>query len=349
MKKFFALLLVAVMCLSLVACGGKSGNTETPSSGENTESNGDSTSNNTNLQKRYNKIIEMFNKYVENGWFRSPTDDRLEDQAATEYLYNEFKALGNYKDCETYLEKFIVIPDALSRITYTETDNFGQTTECTAATYSYSKFGECPTLTNIFNFLNIDYEGVESSDIDYNYLYDENKRLSGIEVYNGKIFIQVALEYDSKGNIVKAHFITAEEKYTNTYTYDESNRLISADVIYRASVYYSHLFEGYFARYEYNEVEKLSRKIIYDRDWISLEPSDSPRYIEYSYNENGYLIQMREGYDDSNQAGTYRWIETEVYTIDENGNILSANVTRNDATTTYTYHYETQYVYKGDN
>ena len=37
MKKLIALLLVAVMCLSFVACGGESGNTETPPSGENTE------------------------------------------------------------------------------------------------------------------------------------------------------------------------------------------------------------------------------------------------------------------------------------------------------------------------
>ncbi len=48
MKKIIALLLVAVMCLSFVACGG-SGNTETPPSGENTENNGGST-NDTNNQ-----------------------------------------------------------------------------------------------------------------------------------------------------------------------------------------------------------------------------------------------------------------------------------------------------------
>ena len=43
MKKFLTLLLVAMMCLSFVACGGESGNTETPSSGENTENNGGTT------------------------------------------------------------------------------------------------------------------------------------------------------------------------------------------------------------------------------------------------------------------------------------------------------------------
>lgn len=46
MKKLIALLLVAVMCLSFVACD-ESGNTETPPSGENTENNGGSTNDNT--------------------------------------------------------------------------------------------------------------------------------------------------------------------------------------------------------------------------------------------------------------------------------------------------------------
>lgn len=49
MKKLIALLLVAVMCFAFVACGGGSGNTETPPSGENTENNGGST-NGTNNQ-----------------------------------------------------------------------------------------------------------------------------------------------------------------------------------------------------------------------------------------------------------------------------------------------------------
>ena len=41
MKKLIAFLLVAVMCLSFVACNNESGNTETPPNGENTENNGD--------------------------------------------------------------------------------------------------------------------------------------------------------------------------------------------------------------------------------------------------------------------------------------------------------------------
>ncbi len=49
MKKLIALLLVAVMCLSFVACNNGSGDTETPPSGENTENNGGST-NDTNNQ-----------------------------------------------------------------------------------------------------------------------------------------------------------------------------------------------------------------------------------------------------------------------------------------------------------
>jgi hypothetical protein len=50
MRKTLALLLVAIMCLSLVACGDGRGNTETPSGGENTSNQG-SDNNGNNLEK----------------------------------------------------------------------------------------------------------------------------------------------------------------------------------------------------------------------------------------------------------------------------------------------------------
>ena len=50
MRKTLALLLVAVMCLSLVACGDGSGNTETPSGGKNTNNQG-SDNNGNNSEK----------------------------------------------------------------------------------------------------------------------------------------------------------------------------------------------------------------------------------------------------------------------------------------------------------
>ena len=50
MKKLSALLLAFVMCFALVACSGESGNTETPSGGENTNNQG-SDNNGNNLEK----------------------------------------------------------------------------------------------------------------------------------------------------------------------------------------------------------------------------------------------------------------------------------------------------------
>ena len=59
MKKLLALLLIAVMCLSFVACGG-SGDTETPADSENTENNGNMTTDNDNSNKKFSVDLEGY-------------------------------------------------------------------------------------------------------------------------------------------------------------------------------------------------------------------------------------------------------------------------------------------------
>ena len=69
MKKIIALLLVAVMCLSFVACNNESGNAETPPSGENTENNGGTTNDTNNqldeatLQAKYDHAVNELSRY----------------------------------------------------------------------------------------------------------------------------------------------------------------------------------------------------------------------------------------------------------------------------------------------
>ena len=340
MKKLIALLLCAMICLSLVACN-------------NTINNGGSTDNSTNdsvLLEKYDAVVKEFNRYVADGYIIAP--DWMEGNDATTYLYNEFKALGDYKDCADYLAKFIVVPDALSHITRKETDNFGQTTESIAIFYYYTRHGNCPDLVDLFNLLEFNGDW-RANMMDYNYLYDNTNRIIGIEVFSpdsGSTIMKINFEHDTNGNLVKAHFITSENEFINTYTYDDANRLVSADVIYSLTGTGNrvHLWDGYAAQYEYNDAGKLVRETRRYRD--RLNPDDfntGPQYTEYTYNENGYLVQMREGCDDVTTPGEYRWGTTEVYTVNENGKILSAEVTKDDKSYTLVYHYETQYCYTG--
>lgn len=82
MKKLIALLLVAVMCLSFVACGG-SGNIETPPSGENTNNQGGDNNGN-NLEKiergtvttSENPLLQvLFQTLADEGWSYTFNED----------------------------------------------------------------------------------------------------------------------------------------------------------------------------------------------------------------------------------------------------------------------------------
>ena len=399
MKKLIAFLLVAVMCLSFVACNNESGTAETPSNGENTENNSGSTSNTTTnendstndgttnedettndttngdeitndattedtseneeLEEKYNWVIERLNAYEKEGYFSHDDMKVMEDDAFL-YLYNKLKELGGYKDCEDYIAKFIIVPNALVRVIRETTDNFGQTKTEIDEQYYYNENGKCAELDDFFKL--IDFRGTPNLDpVLYDYEYSEDNHISGIRIYSSAnlTIFKIKFEYDANGNIVKAIVQTGDSEYTNTYTYNEKNQLLTADIarfpyITFGDVGYASNLNGIMgitayghkAEYEYDDFGNLvsvTRNPYREKNNpLSLDTSSffTDKYI---YDENGLLTQHMTSWRNYDDTGA----SIEVYTYDEYGKILSAEVTEGDETFTLVYHYKTLCYYTG--
>lgn len=75
MKKLIALLLVAVMCLSFVACDDESGNTETPPSGESNENNLEKIDRGTATTSENPLLPILFQTLADEGWSYTFNED----------------------------------------------------------------------------------------------------------------------------------------------------------------------------------------------------------------------------------------------------------------------------------
>lgn len=120
MKKIIVLLLVAVMCLSLVACGDGSGNAETPTGGENT--NNQSGDNNQTQQNKFergtktttdNPLFSILRKKVSENttlnddgtcpdgkywWIEEDTENSITIYISSEYELKRSYQLKRYTD-----------------------------------------------------------------------------------------------------------------------------------------------------------------------------------------------------------------------------------------------------------
>lgn len=366
MKKLIALLLVAVMCLPLMACNNESGDTETPSSGENTKPNSDNNQSESEkeLQKKYNSVMNAYNHYATYGNTGTSDYEELSD------VYQALKELGDYKDSAECLSKILVVPDALTKITYNKTDNFGQTTEYIYKNFYYHKNGECVYFIKLFNL--IEWDGMlRSSSFDYEY---DNSRISGIHIYDDKTRGKINFEYDSNDNVISATVQTATRTYTNTYTYDENNRLLTADILgfprqdasgdiicdsfdnFFSGGVDSRAGKGYKAEYEYDNEGRLTKvtQIPYSEVTDPALLNDACCFVfNYIYDDKNMLAQTKLDYY---WDYTCEWInpyvkeiKCETYTYDENGKIISVEITAGQNTTTHIYHYETIYIYTGEN
>ncbi len=123
MKKIIALLLVAVMCLSFVACNNESGNTETPSNGEDTENNGGSTNDEGKKQLTDEKMLGCIEviEFTEENW--------LEYFYIEEVVEEETNSFGEVVDTNTFRPIHIKIPDSFAYVLYNE--HTGQVEDCT--------------------------------------------------------------------------------------------------------------------------------------------------------------------------------------------------------------------------
>lgn len=334
MKNIIALLLIAVMCLSFVACSNGGENTEAPTSGDKNETTSGTTSDTTNqddeiLQTKYEDAVNALSKYK--GGENIP------------YLYNEFKALGNYKDSTDYLNRFVVLENALTKITQKTVDGFGNENEMPYITYEYNSYGECPSLSEFLDLI-----GVEAYNGMYTYEYASDGKISCVNVYNGGTqYFKVMLTYNANGNVTEACYKNGTDKiaFTNTYTYDKNQRLVSANkcsvgIVSGWGSYYP--LNGVYT-YTYDDKGALIKESF---EGESSMPPSMPypfsREIDYQYDSSGFLVEEK-----ITENG--KLAEINSYTRDANGKIISMQSTEGYITETFCYYYKTLYIYKGNN
>ena len=408
MKKIISALLALAFCISLCACGGNTNtdSTENTTTGEKTIETTESTTKATTkttdtsattettattaqteseeekqlkqTKARYEKANEYLAEYLEDGEFRND-DTRVwyEGNAAREYLYKEFEACGDYEDSAEILSRFTVLPDMLTSITNTRTDNLGNVSERTYASYKYDEKGTSHD-DPIWELL-----GISGYSDDFEYAYDDTDRIISVKLVDGKtVGAIITPEYDANGNIVKATIQTNDDTYTSTYTYDAQNRLISAEkyvcdsLRYRNITPYSYTYsynasgnlikecysytddrDDYNERkttYSYDAIGDLIKKsIVYNYTFGSINQSTKYEYeYEYEYDTNGHLIMMKETY--TNFTYNIKAITQFLYTNDENGRPISAELIETEdgknsyASQILTYNYETLYFYNAE-
>ena len=369
--KIIALLLIVVMCLLLVACGDTLNNkyekyddliklleaekyqeaievikkiAESNNSNPSTETG---SNNNNALEKKYQRVIK---------WAEHPSQSLADDNGqvmsyneTVKYIYNLLKELGDYKDSTTYLSRFTIATDTLSCVTKTQIDAFGQVIEKVYKNYSYNNNGECFELSEFFDTLTL--LGVETTEHHLNCEYDSNGVLIGATFHsnvngeNERIVCKMQIERDANGNILKTYFQMSDgDTWTNSFTYDKNNQLLQANIAYGyEDGYDGKKTEGYIEQYQYDEHGNIIKKV-YDGGHPLKSHID-----EFIYGENGLLFQKKRYVYDSitNNLKEYESYK-ETYAYDEQGRIVSIEITENNQTYTLVYHYDDIYRYNKD-
>ena len=229
MKKLIALLLVAVMCLSFVACD-ESGTAETPSNGENTENNGGSTSNTTTNEN------DSTNDGITDAEDSSNDTTNGDETTNNSFIYQEWREIasggtlifdkdGNmHIEGETYKYKYDKELEMIS-VFYHQTINMKVVFE--EDTYKLKLAGEVYVPATI-------YEKFHSS-------YVEQKKAKAIE---GKTELEIGNTYNTPSGVkfifTKAEITGTDSCRFNVYLTYEGDLNVSKEAEYHnASINYS--------------------------------------------------------------------------------------------------------------
>lgn len=287
MKKFIAIVMLAVMLLSLAACAKASpyqdlidmldnkdyegaiayiydlyeANRETDPTAEEAE----------RLEKQYKQALSVLDNFMNNEetqtWLNY--EDENGEWINESYEHNEarmkirelFTALGDYGIAQDVVSRFTSTPDLLVKHTVED----------------YNSFGELSNTTN------------------YYYNYDENGRLTEIVYWSN----YTRYTYDASGNVIEVR--TGYDDTTNsvtTYTYDAEGNLTET-----------------YAQYSHGSTEKTV--YIYENGRIvrhEFQQNDNtPTVWVYHYNDAGQLV--------SRNTDQERYYYEYVYEYDAAGNL----------------------------
>lgn len=223
-----------------------------------------------------------------------------------ENAYTAFKELGDYKDSQKYLSRFIYFPTVAN---YVLSDRSGVMTV---------EIGVHNMPTRILS------EGIEGA---------ENSAYTKDGVYT----------YDSKGNLMQQAVTYNGTKYTYDYTYDENTNLINAvnSVEGVAVAFHDYVYDenGVLIRESYKEgdVVYYDYEHSYDANGNQIKSvfkaTDGDHVYTYTYNEEGKLV------NESGSVPSGHWYNI-VYTYDTDGNLMQEVYTEDGEfgfTTDYTY------------
>ena len=274
------------------------------------------------LKARYEAAKSHLAEYVDKGSFI--IEEEYKYGAAVKYLYDEFEALGDYKDCKEILTGFTVLPNMLTSITMKQINPLGYEMETVYASYTYDENGnlknnEAPFDLRILGFDDDSY--VYANDY-LEYEFDDAGKLVLANLSVGEKTIAVITpEYDEKGNIVKVTTLAKGKTYTQVYEYDDQNRV-------NAATRHKYFFDdsGAFfvssaildCEYSYDKEDRVIEEIIYSGSSIAYTK------MTYMYNKKGFLVEkIRTIVITQGVYGQSNPTERTTYTYDENGKLIS--------------------------
>lgn len=264
---------------------------------------------------RYPRLMEQVRNYVRDGFCWA--EERMTDNKARAYLFEQLTQLADYKDCGEYLARFVTIPSMLTKVVERKTDQLGNVREDRLESYGYDAQGSIVSL--LAESLAEQY-GIYT-DYDTVYLtYDAAGKVSGATIGSGNNVSGVCVPtYDETGKLVSMHVQRSNGQYTSTFTYDDQGRLSRVDIpkgIYGNAMFYE---------YTYDDNGVLVKKV---KDWHNGYYSLTS---EYTY-QNGVVSEIAQTYTQRYSSG---YTNHYAYTYDAQGRPVSAAYTTTNSNYTY--------------
>ncbi len=236
-----------------------------------------------------------------------------------------FEKLGDYRDSEEYLSKFLYMPvsfeyDLIDKkgtndIAYDSRNLPASETTMRPEAQAICKFVYDDN-GNIIEQVMIKNTDSEPEVIVYKYTYDDNGRRTGANyTYLDNLIVSYTYEYDEKGNNIKQTYQDLTGAAEFFMTYDENGNVIRQETCYDGES--SYVSMAYV-------LDDLGRTV---REVRTYADGDS-EYLDYTYDANGNLVKRTFTAYDGTQS-TYD------FTYDEHGNMIHELFTNADGSEQY--------------
>lgn len=325
MKKLIALVLVAIMILSLCACGNE--NPE-PSQGDtvDTGNHGDNGQQPTDppspseeewaVLRAYRDLINQLIYYAETGdaYVYDAEGNYLEDSDALAYIFSQLLSIdtavidkwksteycgvnhitdynGNQVDwdIDSYLSNFVKLNNVLLQQLRSSLDQKGTEKQESAVTYYYNDHGYTQRISGENNAFELMESNPWNMSGTKEYTYDDAGRAVQIKYYSSTdVRYTVDITYDENGNKVNEHITQSAGEIDITYEYDDFDRLVKMEL---PLSFGSNTVVTFTYAYDENGNLTMEEKRYHHYDSTYEADITDDKYIrEYVYDADGKLI-----------------------------------------------------------